>query len=193
MTVRPRTERWRRLPRIMLGTAVATLLVLSPSVPADAHATAVSCWPAVNELVTEMPDRVTVEYDAELLPDVVVEVVGPDGTSLADGDPVVQGRFVTQAMVDAETAGVYTAFFHVFADDLHPVEARVDFVVDPDGTATGNPAGDPPDLRLDDEVVTSEATTHTVGQSGLLPLLVGFGAVVVLIVAIRVAARRKLA
>ena len=73
--------------RVLLGTLVATLLVLWPSVPVAAHTTAVASWPAVGEVVTSAPGRVTVAYSTEVLPDVTVSVVGPDGTSLADGEP----------------------------------------------------------------------------------------------------------
>jgi methionine-rich copper-binding protein CopC len=179
--------------RVLLGTLVAALSVVWPSVPAGAHASAVASWPAAGQLVTAAPDRVTVEFSTELLPDTLVSVVDPSGTSLADGDPVVQGRFVTQALADSDLVGPYIASFRVLGSDLHAIDARIDFVVDPAGTATDNPAGDPPDLVLDDPSVEAKEEESGGSGSGPLLLLAGFGGVVLLIVVIRLAAARKAA
>ena len=189
------TDRWRRTARVLLGTLAAALLVVWPSVPADAHASAVASWPAVGQTVTASPDRVIIEFSTEVLPDMLVGVVDPEGTSLLDGDPVVDGRFVTQALLPSDVAGPYNASFHVIGSDMHPIITRVDFVVDPGGVATDNPAGDPPDLSTDpgepDDATTADDDSDSGSGAGPVLLLAGFGGVVLLIVVIRLAARRK--
>lgn len=182
--------------RVSLGTLLAALLVVWPSVPASAHASAIASWPATGQTVTTSPDRLTIEFDAELSPAVLLTVVDAEGSSLTDGEPVVQGAYLTQALKESEVAGAYTASFHVVSADEHPIIGRVDFVVDPDGDATDNPAGEPPDLGLEepddkpgDE--NSAATKDEGGGSGPVLLLAGFGGVVLLIVVMRVAALRR--
>jgi methionine-rich copper-binding protein CopC len=178
--------------RVLLGTLVAALLAVWPSVPAGAHSSVVASWPAAGQLVNVAPDRLTIEFTTEVLPDLLLAVVAPDGSSLVDGDPVVQGHFVTQALTESEANGAYYASFQVVGADRHPIIGRVDFVVAAGGVATQNPAGDPPDLALDDDdvVETSEADTADSSGSGPLLLLAGLGGVGVLIVAIRLAERR---
>ena len=162
--------------------------------PVAAHTTAVASWPAVGEVVTSAPGRVTVAYSTEVLPDVTVSVVGPDGTSLADGEPVVVGRLVTQALVESEAAGAYSASFEVVGDDLHVVAGSYEFVVDPDGVETGNPAGPPPDLgleeRRDGRRLRGRRGTRR-GLRGSTLLLTGLAGAVLLVVVIRLAGRRR--
>ena len=71
----------------------------------------------------------------------LLAVVAPDGSSLLDGDPVVQGQFVTQALKGSELNGAYYASFQVVGADRHPIVGRVDYVVAEASVATDNPAG----------------------------------------------------
>ena len=195
------THRRRRAARVLLGTLLAALLAvpvlnLWPALPASAHASAVASWPAVGQTVNAAPDQVIIEFSTDVVPDgVLVAVVDAAGNPLADGDPVVQGQYVVQPLVESDAAGAWNASIHVLGSDLHPIIARVDFVVDPAGVATDNPAGDPPDLATDgqgDEDVTTKAADESDGGgSGLAVLGAGLGGVVLLIVVIRLAARRR--
>ena len=161
--------------------------------PVAAHTTAVASWPAVGEVVTSAPGAVTVAYSTEVLPDVTVLVVGPDGSLVADGEPVVTGRLVTQAIVESEFPGAYTASFEVVGDDRHAVAGSYTFVVDPDGVPTGNPAGPPPDLGLEEAGTTdSEAAAEPDADSdGATLLLTGLAVAVLLVLVIRLAGRRR--
>ncbi|GAW48417.1 Copper resistance protein CopC [Nocardioides sp. PD653] len=174
--------------------AGAVLLVLLPAAPGDAHATAVAAWPAPGQVLVAAPDRITIEFSAEVAPQVDVAVVAPDGQSLTAGDPVVEGRYVTQLLRDSDQSGAYVAAFHVVAVDLHPIMARVDYRVDPGGEATVNPAGDPPDLRATSAVAPASRVTTADEGSGPLRwwgtfLVVGLGALVAL--GVRLASRRS--
>ncbi|GAA1141408.1 copper resistance CopC family protein [Nocardioides aquiterrae] len=161
--------------RRLAGAALAAvLLVLALAAPVGAHATAVAAWPAPGQVLTASPDRVVIEFSTEVQPQVQVAVVGPDGEPLAVGDPVVEGRYVSQAIRQPDRPGAYVAAFHAVGVDLHPVMARVDYRVDPDAAATENPAGDPPDLAA-----TAPAPAEAGGnQLPALLLLVGVGVLV---------------
>lgn len=166
-----------RADRRLVGAALAALtvlLVVAPASPVAAHATAVAAWPAPGQVLVAAPDRVVIEFSNDVEAQVDVAVVGPDGQPLMVGDPVVDGRYVTQRITDPGQAGSYTAAFHAVAVDLHPIIARVDYTVDPNGTATTNPAGDPPDLA------STAAAPVDEGRSQLpaLLLLVGVGVLV---------------
>jgi hypothetical protein len=124
--------------------------------------------------MTTAPDRGVIEFSTEVQPQVQVAVVGPDGDSLAVGDPVVEGRYVSQAVRSSAGSGSYVAAFHAVGVDLHPVMARVDYRVDPGATASTNPAGDPPDLGASAPTPASEGTN----QLPALLLLVGVGVLV---------------
>lgn len=169
--------------------AAATLLLVLPAAPAQAHATAVAAWPAPGQVLTAAPDRVIIEFSADVAPQVDVAVVGPDGQSLADGDPLVDGRYVTQALREADQVGAYVAAFHVVATDLHPIVARVDYRVDPSAVATANPAGDPPDLVAAASAPPAREASGPLQWRGTL-LLVG-AAVLVGVSVLHVVARRR--
>lgn len=191
-----------RAVRVLLGTLVATVLAVVPSVPAQAHTRAVASWPAVGEVMTEAPDRVTVLFAGDALADVRVSVVAPDGSSVVDGEPLLDGLLVSQALTAADVPGVYSASFEGVATDLHTITGSFEFRVDPDGVATGNPAGAPPDLGLADEATddASDAASASAsdvarepaqGSDGPALLLTGLAGAVVLVVVIRLAGRRR--
>ena len=107
--------------RVLLGTLVASALVVWPVVPAQAHVRAVASWPASGEVLTEVPERVTVLYTDGLMIDPEVTVVGPGGGTVADGSPDIVGQAITQALGETDEPGVYGATFLVTSDDSHPV------------------------------------------------------------------------
>lgn len=161
----------RRLAGAVLA---AVLLALAPAAPVGAHATAVAAWPAPGQVLTSSPDRVVIEFSTEVQPQVQVAVVGPDGAPLTVGEPVVEGRYVSQEIRPSGGSGAYVAAFHAVGVDLHPVLARVDYRVDPGATAGTNPAGDPPDLGAS----APEPATEGTNQLPALLLLVGVGVLV---------------
>ncbi len=180
----------RRLASAALA-AVTLLLVVAPATPADAHATAVAAWPAPGQVLVAAPDRIIVEFSAEVEPQVEVAVVAPDGQSLTVGDPVVTGRYVTQQLRASDQTGAYVAAFHVVAVDLHPIMARIDYRVDPGVDATANPAGAPPDLRAtsaDDSARPADEASSPLRWRGTF-LLVGAGVLVAL--AVHLSSRRS--
>jgi methionine-rich copper-binding protein CopC len=162
----------RRLAGTLLA-ALTLLLVVIPAAPVGAHATAVAAWPSPGQVLVAAPDRVVIEFSTEVQPQVDVAVVGPDGEPLTVGDPVVEGRYVTQEIRRSDRAGAYVAAFHAVAVDLHPIMARVDYRVDPGATATVNPAGDPPDLAA-----AAPAPADERAPWPALLLLVGVGVLV---------------
>lgn len=188
------TSRATRAAVVATGTALSALLVVGP---AAAHSTAVASWPARGEVVVATPDRVTVQFSTDVMPQVDVAVVGPHGESVALGEPVTDGPYVTQRLRPSEDGGGYVAAFHVVAADLHPILTRVEFEVDPGGRATANPAGAPPELDTDEGPAAVEDAAEpqraSSSSSGQLPLVVGLVVVVTVAVAIRLVVARRAA
>jgi methionine-rich copper-binding protein CopC len=182
--------------RVLVGALVTAGLVVWPSVPTQAHTRAVASWPAVGEVVTAAPERVTVLFAGDPLSEVTVSVAGPDGSPVADGEPLLDGLIVSQALAAVDEPGTYTATIEGIASDLHTVTGTIAFVVDPDGVATGNPTGAPPELGLPSAEPAPvdrepEARDDDTGSTGTSLLLTGLAGALLLAVLIRLASRRR--
>jgi methionine-rich copper-binding protein CopC len=184
--------------RALLGILLAAPLALLPA-PAQAHTRAVASWPAAGQVLNAPPDRVTVLYAGDPLRQVRVAVTGPDGAPLAVGDPVQDGLLVSQAVAASSAPGVYTATFTGVAVDLHTITGSFEFTLDPTATATGNPAGPPPDLaprvepdqRFGAQPDATDDPARAPGGSGPTLLLTGLAGVALVAALIRLAGRRR--
>ncbi|KTR95885.1 copper resistance protein CopC, partial [Microbacterium testaceum] len=98
--------------------AVAALFVL-PTAPAFAHDELVSTDPHADAVLDALPNQITFTYSADILAEegtAVVEVTAADGTSLAEGSPVVAGTDVTQTLAGA-ASGPVTVKWRVVSSD----------------------------------------------------------------------------
>ncbi|MGB7819382.1 MAG: copper resistance protein CopC [Ornithinibacter sp.] len=138
------------MPSRQLSVAVAVVVVAAflfvaiapafatPAVPAalPLHASLVGSTPADGDSV-ETATEVVLSFNEEVNADFVQVVVdGPDGAE-ADGDPVVDGRDVTQALSAGLPAGAHTVTYRVVSTDGHPVAGSIEF------TTTAAPATSP--------------------------------------------------
>jgi methionine-rich copper-binding protein CopC len=174
-----------RSTRVVLGLVAVLLGALGP-VPlapaASAHATMAASWPASGQVLTVAPDHVLVEFTTAVSPDAVIAIVDPTGTSVAVGQPTINGRFLSQPIKPTSETGTYVAGIHVIAADLHPIVTRLEFTVDPAGAATTNPAGAEPDLTPARVPTAREQTSdnhlRTVFPGILIEVLAGLVALV---------------
>lgn len=152
MTRRVRVDGFRtvhRARRLRTGPAllVAVLLLLVTAPAAYAHAMLVSSSPAQGEVVATMPDEVVFTFNQDMSAPAYVIVTAPDGSSVADGDPEVDGSRVTQALTDGPE-GTYTMAYRAVSEDGHPVTGQVTFTLGTVGSAgvtpTASAAADPP-------------------------------------------------
>ncbi|HEY1135266.1 MAG TPA: copper resistance CopC family protein [Nocardioides sp.] len=134
-------------------TAVLAPLVLAPLVlavalaaPAQAHASLVSSSPEGGASVATVPAEVSLTFSQEVRAPAYVVLTSPSG-DLADGDPVIDGDTVTQAVTPGP-AGSYSLTFRVVSADGHPITGEVTFeVTEGDGsTPDSSAAADDPDV-----------------------------------------------
>lgn len=125
----------RALTAGLLG--VLALAVL-PAAPAAAHAALLSSSPAQGDRLRVLPAEVTFEFNQDMSAPAYVIVTAPDGSSVTDGDPEVDGAVVRQAVSEGPE-GTYTMAYRVVSEDGHPVTGEIAFTVgdggpDPTGT-----------------------------------------------------------
>jgi methionine-rich copper-binding protein CopC len=128
----------------LTATVAATIaLSLAASPPALAHTALVSSDPTDGEVVASAPTEVALTFDEAIGTPAFVSVVGPDGSDIADGDPVIDDGTVTQAVKILPQQGAYTAAYRVLSADGHPVTGEIHFAVDPAAAATSETAQTP--------------------------------------------------
>lgn len=157
----------RRGPVRRLRFAVAMLVSLLlaaggvlVAAPAHAHDELVSSDPAADAAVDTLPAQLTLTFSGELATDpgaTELAVTDATGASLADGEPVVAGTVVTQALAGA-ASGVVTVLWKVVSSDGHPISGEYAFTVtaapSPTATPTDEPTTEPTDEP--DEIATPE-------------------------------------
>ncbi|WP_159499663.1 copper resistance CopC family protein [Microbacterium sp. 18062] len=183
------TRSRRALIAALAGFALALSAVLVTAAPASAHDELVSTDPAAGTAVDALPDAITLTYSADLLSDgssTVVQVTDGAGTSLTDGDPVVTGNVVTQAL-EGEPSGTVSVAWRVVSSDGHPIAGELAFEVAgaPSPTAQPTPtesASTPAtDTASPDAMATATATPEDGDGANPLPWIVGAAALLIVI------------
>lgn len=156
-------------PRI-LALAVAGLilgmLAVAGATSAQAHNALRSTDPADGSTVAVAPDHVTLAFDEPgLALGTQVEVRSADGTVVSTGDPLLVDATVTQTLVDARPAGVYTVAWRVTSADGHPITGQLSFTAT-SGTPTvetptpsETPSASPSSSPTETPVATPDETT----------------------------------
>ena len=146
----------RPFRRAIAAAAAALLLSLGGLMvasPASAHDELVSTDPAADAVLDALPAQLTLTFSGELATDpgaTELQVTDAAGTSLADGDPLVEGTVVTQPLSGA-ASGVVTVLWKVVSSDGHPISGEFAFSVPtaptptptPTATATASPSETP--------------------------------------------------
>ncbi|TSD52965.1 copper resistance CopC family protein [Aeromicrobium piscarium] len=127
-------------------TLSTTLLVagsaLTGTGPASAHAQIVQVDPADHAVVKDL-DAVSLTLDEQPAPGTTsVAVVNSSDSSIAMGEPIINGTTVTQKITPEGPAGTYTIGWRVTSSDGHPIAGTSTFIItNDDGSAPGIPAG----------------------------------------------------
>ncbi|MCL8024981.1 copper resistance CopC family protein [Nocardioides bruguierae] len=119
----------------LLVSLLAALLLTVGAAPASAHASLIGTDPEDGASLDALPTSVTFEFSEEMSDPAYVVVTAPDGSEVADGDPVVSDNLVTQALLDGP-AGAYTMAYRVVSADGHPVSGQISFTVAAGETAS---------------------------------------------------------
>jgi methionine-rich copper-binding protein CopC len=139
----------------VLAVLAAGLALVAIAAPASAHNFLVSVSPADGSTVDTAPAAVVLTFDqpAQALGTAIL-VLGPDGTTVSTGAPILVNSTVSESLGAQRPAGVYTVTWRVTSADGHPISGRFTFTAT---SATGPPATQPP---------TSQATASAAASPG---------------------------
>ena len=186
-----RTHARPRARRTLVVLAFAGGVAFSAP-PAAAHASLTDSTPEDGSTLAEAPTEITLEFSEPVQSDFVhVAVLNSADSHHEDGEPVVGGNTVTQA-VNELAAGDYRISFRVVSADGHPVTAVLTFTVDAPADEDAEPTqqpqqtqpprqGQPPE-QASEQVVSPAPTEQPVAtdsnESGSAQRWLGAGAAV---------------
>lgn len=159
-----------------LALALGALLVAVPA-PAFAHDELVSSDPEPEEVLGTTPEEITLTFsDAPLQEEGTTRVTVLDSSceSIADGDPVVEGNTVTQA-IEGTVEGAVIVRWRVVSSDGHAISDQFTFSVGEQG------AEDAAELCVED---AAEQTDGSTDGFNALPTFIGVGVLVVAVGAV---------
>lgn len=114
--------------------------------PAAAHDAFVGSDPAADSTLTEAPSFVSATFSADVVVldgAVVLQVTGPNGDLISDGNPRGDGNTVTQPLVEHDTPGTYSVFWRIVGSDGHPIEGKFEYSLDPAAARPSQAPGAP--------------------------------------------------
>lgn len=108
----------------------AMLVLLAPSA-ASAHDALIGSDPEAGSTVDTLPAELRLTYSAEIIAEgrTAVEVLDPDGASVVEGEPVINGAVVTQALGEGTVAGEYRVLWQVTSSDGHLTSDEFSFTL----------------------------------------------------------------
>jgi copper resistance protein C len=164
---------------VVLAVSSALLGAVLGASPASAHASLVASTPAQDARLDVLPGEVSFEFSEEMSAPAYVVVTAPDGTALADGEPVVDGATVRQAVSPSEATGTFTMAYRAVSEDGHPVTGQITFDVGEASTPTSATptASAAPD---DDPAPAAASSSDDDGDGGGWPTWLVAGVPVVL-------------
>ncbi|MGN7949557.1 copper resistance CopC family protein [Microbacterium sp. 22215] len=141
----------RRLPAAPTALAAALLtafLVLFAPLSASAHDSLLASSPEADSTVDVLPAELTLTFSAKLIDGegaTEIVVTDPEGDSVIEGAPTLNGAVVTQPLVSEAPAGAYHVVWKVVSSDGHPTSGEFDFTVAnaTESTATAEPTASP--------------------------------------------------
>lgn len=156
----------RRLLTVLIGALVVTGAL---GAPALAHNALTGSDPTDGATVDTDVEQVRLTFLSSLDPgNADLDVTGPDGASVRDGEPTFDGREVT-IPVRPEVAGDYRIEFGVLSTDGHWVEGTVEFTLtaeavpqpspQPTAAPTDSPTAPAADPATTDPAISSPAPT----------------------------------
>lgn len=172
-------------------TLLLCALALWPS-SASAHAELVSSDPSADSVLEGSPERVTLTFTEEPLPDPSsIEVTDSKGNDVTDGRrATAAGDALSVGLRSGLPSGLYTVRWNVATADGHVVSGSYSFAVKearstpspPAPTHTGSPSG---------PVVVTGTSTGTAASDERPPLAVGIALIVAAVAAAFIATRRR--
>lgn len=171
-----------RAPRILAGLSLALVAALGIAAPAAAHDELIESDPAADAQMDAAPAEITLTFSAEILNEegaTEISVTDGAGTEVQDGDPVVDGTVVTQAVAEDAAPGDFVVLWKVVSSDGHPISGEIDFTViapTPSPSPTASPTTEPTEEPTASPTPTVTVTAEPVadeGGSDIWPWLIG--------------------
>ncbi|MEJ3747231.1 copper resistance protein CopC [Actinomycetes bacterium KLBMP 9797] len=156
--------------RILVALALGVLAVLvSPPAPASAHAVLTSSNPIQGAILASAPAEVVLTF-TESVREVPgkIQVIGPDGKQVNQGEPTFAGPVVTIPVDQGGGQGTYLVSYRVISADSHPVTGGYTYSVGAPSTPPTLDQGD----ATDPVVANAVKVAKYLGYAGLV-LLIG--------------------
>lgn len=148
------------LKSLLIGL-LAALVVLAPGGVATAHDELLSTDPEDGATLQEAPEELVLTFSGQIAQvGAQLQVTDADGGDVADGDPVVQGTDLIQALTDIGS-GDYEVIWRVTSSDGHPISGTFDFTVE----AAEEPAAEDEATEEATEAVTDETTEQATDEA----------------------------
>jgi methionine-rich copper-binding protein CopC len=165
----------RRLRMSLCVAAVVVLACVSAGTPASAHAVLVKATPAADEIVTVAPTQVALQFEEPVatVGRSVIAVIGPDGTTVDEGNTAISGDTVYVALKDLSIVGSYVVTYRVVADDGHILNGSYSFQYQPQSTEQAS-AGEP-SASATPTSASPQATVKPQGTSGWISRILVLG------------------
>lgn len=123
-------QSWRgaRRPRRRAAAVLAALTAMLAwlAAPAAGHAVLISSVPGDGAQVSEPLEEVVLEFN-EPVRDPRVQVADPEGRSIVEGAPRIDGTRVVQPIAPLRLHGEYSVALRAVSDDDHPVQGELVF------------------------------------------------------------------
>lgn len=128
MNRKPRSQ-----SRLALLVSALLAALVAFAAPAFAHDQLVSSTPAADEVLTEAPAEITLEYSSELLDlgesSTIIMVVDANEKDWLAGTPTLDRNVVTAPLAPDMPAGSYEIRWQVVSSDGHPITGIVPFSI----------------------------------------------------------------
>lgn len=147
---------------------LATLAVLVPVAPAQAHDRLVSSDPESGATLDSAPEEIGLTFSANVQ-DIggSVDLTDADGEKVSVGSPEVDGTTVTTAVEDDLSAGDYEVRWRVVSSDGHAISGVVDFTVEGDeGSSDAGSDSASSSSEFSQAPTSSDAETSSPESSG---------------------------
>ncbi|WP_329295853.1 copper resistance CopC family protein [Streptomyces pseudovenezuelae] len=186
----------RTAARGLVAPAAALTVVAVAAPQAAAHTELDTSSPGAEATLAGLPPRVTLTFSDDMRRKYAkVAVTGPDGESVATGEPEVQGKTVALPLDAASPVGRYNVGYRVVSADGHPVSGSYIFTVtaatSPNPSPRAARSADAPPSTATRETQASESVEESSGAN--TSALVGGGALILVAAAVGayVARRRR--
>ena len=114
--------------------AFFALLSLSIATPGYAHASLIQMVPAGNSTIAELPERISLDFDGELIDlgsGYELTVIGPNGNQITEGEIKIAGGNISRALQLSNESGTYRVSYRVVSEDGHVVTGEYTFDLAP--------------------------------------------------------------